>query len=63
MAIVSMEISELGKSSGVMLLETNYGAYVIKASNETPQDFFFNELALALGVSVPAMDSIACYEE
>ena len=63
MTILSMQISELGKSTGVLLLETNYGAYVVKPNNDTPKDFFFNELALTLGVNVPTMDAIGCYEE
>ena len=63
MKIISMQISELGKSGGVLFLETNYGAYVVKPNNDTPKDFFFNELALTLGVSVPMIDILACYED
>ena len=62
LGIVSLELSEYGKSGGVIFIETNYGAIVLKANNDTPQDFFFNELALSLGVNAPVMDVVGCYE-
>lgn len=40
--IVSMEISEHGRSGGVIFIESNKGSFVLKANNEASQDYFYN---------------------
>lgn len=60
--MISLEISEQGRSGGVIFVETEQGAFVLKASNEAAQDYFYNQLAIELGLDSPTMLVLGCYE-